>query len=87
MNDSFLLISSSVPLALLFYVTLFIETLCMSAPRMHQTLHRPQLVAQTRQGPLHQIPAGTGQGNSFKCLFLYRDTLVTSSPSLHNVIT
>lgn len=45
----------------------FAEAVCLSDPRVHQTLHRPQLVTEARQSPLSQRPSGEGgQGNDSK---------------------
>ena len=48
------------------------ETVRLSDPRMHQALHRPQLVTKARQSSFSQRPSGQGgQGTSNKYIFLH----------------
>ena len=60
----------------------FTEAVRLSAPRMHQALHRPQLATETRQSSFGQRPSGErGQGNDssyiLTCCTL-KKTLITS---------
>lgn len=51
----------------------FTEAVRLSDPRMHQALHRPQLVTKARQSSFSQRPSGEGgQGTSSNYIFLQR---------------